>query len=104
MVGTDRAIDIEMTCCRDGRSHRVCPADHETGLTAARGHYSALCGHDIMAAALSAAPGPPCPACRAQARSATVSRRRAAPVARRQMWIAHRWRGRPYCPRTGRPS
>lgn len=49
-----------VTSVRDGLEHLV--ADEEMAPGSA-GHYVALCGRGVSAAALACPPGPPCPAC-----------------------------------------
>lgn len=55
-----RALLRSMTCVADGREHWI--ADSVSGARRS-GRYPALCGRQVMAAALAAPQGPACPAC-----------------------------------------
>ncbi|MGH4020643.1 MAG: hypothetical protein ACRDT0_15720, partial [Pseudonocardiaceae bacterium] len=51
---------LPVTCVRNGREHLVSWDAMEVGRS---GRYVALCGCDVMAAALASPPGPPCSRC-----------------------------------------
>ncbi|MGH3941211.1 MAG: hypothetical protein ACRDTG_21770 [Pseudonocardiaceae bacterium] len=52
-----------MTCATDGRDHLVSAQATQAGLAAGQGHYLAICGHLVVAAAMVAPPGPTCLDC-----------------------------------------
>ncbi|MGH3929111.1 MAG: hypothetical protein ACRDTF_03950 [Pseudonocardiaceae bacterium] len=52
-----------MTCSADGRDHLVSDQATQTGLVAGQGHFLAICGHLVIAAALVVPPGPTCLDC-----------------------------------------
>jgi hypothetical protein len=60
------AAPLDMTSVIDGRTHSVAPDSFDAGIRAGRGRYRAVCGTVVVAAALTGAPGPSCPACRAR--------------------------------------
>ncbi|WP_214403758.1 hypothetical protein [Pseudonocardia lacus] len=49
----------------DGTSHLVAFRLYEAGLMSGDGRYAAACGRTVLAASMAAAPGRPCPLCRA---------------------------------------
>ncbi len=57
---------VDLTSATDGRTHTVTSAEFDSGAQEGTGHYRAVCGADVLAAALVCAPGPRCPACRHQ--------------------------------------
>ncbi|MGH3764552.1 MAG: hypothetical protein ACRDS0_05215 [Pseudonocardiaceae bacterium] len=68
---THRRDTIPITCCVDGQSHDIPDGNVTAGHD---GHYQALCGHLVLAAALAAPVGRPCASC-----NAMVAAHRAAP-------------------------
>ncbi len=58
-----RDAPIPLTCATDMRTHLVAVADLELAIAERSGHYRTLCGRAVLAAALTAPPGPRCPAC-----------------------------------------
>lgn len=63
-----RDAPIPLTCATDMRTHLVAIADLERAIAERSGHYRTLCGRAVLAAALTAPPGPRCPACYAPER------------------------------------
>ncbi|MGH3822776.1 MAG: hypothetical protein ACRDRA_08075 [Pseudonocardiaceae bacterium] len=57
---TPRVAVLQVTSVRDGLEHQV--SEH-TMMIGNSGHYVALCGHRVLAAALACPPGRPCPNC-----------------------------------------
>lgn len=57
MTYTHRPVMISVTSMSDGCEHQL-PSEHAI-------HNRALCGHQVIPAALVAPPGPPCPHCAA---------------------------------------
>jgi hypothetical protein len=57
----ERLFTIPITCYFDHRAHEVT----DENITAGRrtGHYQALCGYQVIAAAMAAPVGRPCPVC-----------------------------------------
>ncbi len=55
-----RTVAVPVTSALDGFEHLVADA---VIVSSNAGHYVALCGRDVRAAALAAPPGPRCPAC-----------------------------------------
>ncbi len=54
---------VELTCARDGRTHRVDEHAYATGLGSRRGTFRAVCGVIVLAGALVTPPGRRCPTC-----------------------------------------
>lgn len=52
-----------LTCAVDGLSHVVTDDAAAVGIASRTGTYTALCGHQVHAAALICATGSPCPRC-----------------------------------------
>lgn len=57
-----RRDTIPITCCLDGQAHDITDDNVDAGHD---GHYQALCGHLVLAAALAAPVGRPCASCNA---------------------------------------
>jgi hypothetical protein len=84
MVVTERLFTIPITCYFDHRAHEV--TDENIAAGRHTGHYQALCGYRIVAAAMAAPVGRPCPECIAVL---IASRPRPGPRHRRAGWL---WR------------
>lgn len=67
-----RRDTIPITCCLDGQAHDITDDNVAAGHD---GHYQALCGHLVLAAALAAPVGRPCASC-----NAVVAAHREAPT------------------------
>lgn len=65
-----RTDTLPITCSLDGQAHDIT----DDNLTAGQhtGQYQAVCGHLVLAAALAAPIGRPCPACTAVSVTATT--------------------------------
>lgn len=72
-----RRYTIPITCCLDGRAHDV--ADENFAVGRSTGKYLAECGYRVLAAAMAAPIGRPCPECAAVA---AVARQTACPARR----------------------
>ena len=59
----ERLYTIPITCCADGLAHEVTDENVAAGRHA--GHYQALCGYRVVAAAMVAPVGRPCTRCTA---------------------------------------
>jgi hypothetical protein len=59
------AAFVQVTSAEDDLSHLVAFRLYEHGLTSGDGRYPAVCGKNVLAAAMSTAPGHRCPLCRA---------------------------------------
>jgi hypothetical protein len=73
----ERLFTIPITCYYDRRAHEV--TDENIAAGRRSGHYEALCGYRVIAAAMAAPAGRPCPECVAvlvAARSLAVPARR----------------------------
>lgn len=57
------SFDTQMTSVVDGRTHTVAAADFDAGIWQGKGRYRAVCGADVVVAALVSGPGPLCPRC-----------------------------------------
>jgi len=64
---------VRMTCAVDGCDHLVSGQATEAGLAAGQGHYRAVCGHLVVAAALVVPPGPTCRDCETTRHRRTVA-------------------------------
>lgn len=62
-VSTSDGDPLDMTSATDGLTHAIGPADFDAGIWLGQGCYRAICGAQILAAALVSEPGPRCPAC-----------------------------------------
>lgn len=77
MLVTERLFTIPITCYVDRRAHEV--TDENIAAGRRSGHYEALCGYRVIAAAMAAPVGRPCRECVAvvvAARSPAVPARR----------------------------
>ena len=74
----------EMTSTADGRTHLIAANDFDAGLWRGNGVYRAICGTDVLAAAMASGPGPGCSACRQAAESAPGTALALGATARRQ--------------------
>jgi hypothetical protein len=63
MLVAERLYTIPITCYFDRRAHEVTDENIVAGRQT--GHYEALCGYRIIAAAMAAPVGRPCPECTA---------------------------------------
>jgi hypothetical protein len=54
---------VWVTCVVDGADHAVSDADMSAGLAAGQGQYRAICGDEVVSAALTAPPGRGCVRC-----------------------------------------
>jgi hypothetical protein len=63
MLVAERLFTIPITCYIDHRAHEV--TDENTATGRRTGHYEALCGYRVIAAAMAAPVGRPCPECTA---------------------------------------
>ncbi len=63
MVVAERLFTIPITCYVDRRAHEV--TDENTAAGRRTGYYEALCGYRVIAAAMAAPVGRPCPECTA---------------------------------------
>jgi uncharacterized sodium:solute symporter family permease YidK len=59
------ATFVQVMSAEDGLSHLIAFRLYEDGLTSGDGRYPAVCGKNVLAAAMSTAPGHRCPLCRA---------------------------------------
>lgn len=75
-------LAVWVTCVVDGADHAVSDADMSAGVAAGHGQYRAICGDDVVSAALTAPPGRWCARCVAVLRHATRRRAEAPSVVR----------------------
>ena len=54
---------VELTCARDGLTHRVDEPAYTAGLAGRRGIFRAVCGAVVLAGSLVTPPGRRCPTC-----------------------------------------
>ena len=54
---------VELTCARDGLTHRVDEPAYAVGLAGHRGSFQAICGAVVLAGSLVAPLGRRCPTC-----------------------------------------
>jgi len=83
------ATDTDMTSVIDGRNHLITAADLDAGISRDQGHYQAICGATVVAAALASAPGPECAPCRRVVRTRQANRAAAHHRQRRAHWVPH---------------
>jgi hypothetical protein len=63
VVGAQPMATVSVTCVTDGRAHAVPDSELTQGLAHHAGYYSAVCGHMVAAAPMSAPDGEPCRPC-----------------------------------------
>jgi hypothetical protein len=62
-AGAQSMATVSVTCVTDGRAHAVPDSELTQGVAHHSGYYSAVCGHMVAAAPMSAPDGEPCRSC-----------------------------------------